>query len=131
MGERKCPERLANRLFLLPRLAVHCLFNEKNSLALSLSEFQPRWYKRMMVRGGTLMKESIPSTQVDDPMVPVPIPKQVPAKNRLLTPFSPTYDFLLRFFCCAICLSAHRRTVSANATASRYSLSFTGSLSPG
>jgi len=27
------------------------------------------------------MNESIPSTQVDDPMVPVPIPKQVPAKE--------------------------------------------------
>jgi pimeloyl-ACP methyl ester carboxylesterase len=29
------------------------------------------------------MNESIPSTQVDDPMVPVPIPKQVPAKEGL------------------------------------------------
>jgi pimeloyl-ACP methyl ester carboxylesterase len=35
----------------------------------------------MMLRGGTLMNESTLSTQVDDPMVPVPIPKQVPARE--------------------------------------------------
>ena len=36
---------------------------------------------RGMVDGGTVTNESIPSTQVDDPMVAVPIPKQVPAKE--------------------------------------------------
>jgi pimeloyl-ACP methyl ester carboxylesterase len=35
----------------------------------------------MIGREGTLMNESISSTQVDDPMVPVRIPEQVPAKN--------------------------------------------------
>jgi pimeloyl-ACP methyl ester carboxylesterase len=35
----------------------------------------------MTIRGGTLMNESPPSTQLDDPMIPVPIPEQVPAKE--------------------------------------------------